>query len=323
MHMLTVIEIEEVETRIDDEFLFLEPCNNDNLMDLSHTVHSIAASETMYCLTPEAKSKARIAGCSSCPQHTKIVIDFKPCGHSDHSDYQHPDGVVCADKETVGHYFASRTLVYKVLTNFIDFKDVENPIHNIVSTHHLDLEYDQQGQVELFERRFTLDRLDTRLQLFSGGTTDQFLDWDKNIDKTYRERIHSHWSYFRVFMHGSPRKDHSTRRFYSFFDCLADIGGLYGSLFIFGALFNLVYNDRAIQFTFGNALYRTAKYSKSAGTFKSVGERRKWWNSLSKFKLNCCQKACQAFLCCLARGRTRKLLQKTQMRFERHMDVAL
>ena len=87
MHMMTVIEVEEAETHLSDEFLLLEPCNTDNLMELSHDVHSIAADETIYCLTPEAKSKAKIAGCSSCPQHTKMVIDFKPCGHSERDDY--------------------------------------------------------------------------------------------------------------------------------------------------------------------------------------------------------------------------------------------
>lgn len=102
----------------------------------------------------------------------------------------------------------------------------------------------------------------------------------------------------------------------------SDIGGLYGTLAIVGYIFDFFYSSHAQRFFIFENLFRVSDQSRSRKE-KSPNDRnarKQWWDSLRYVHLTSCEKFLQAMFCCSPR-RTRKLLNKSQDKMDRYLDV--
>lgn len=78
----------------------------------------------------------------------------------------------------VDTYFKDHHLNIKLLSNYIDYTNIEEPVQNLVTTINSKLARTETVQLIIQARVFTLTLTDSLFQLWSGSETLTFLDWD-------------------------------------------------------------------------------------------------------------------------------------------------
>ena len=90
------------------------------------------------------------------------------------------------------------------------------------------------------------------------------MDWEKDfLWKTKVRDVGQGEPYFTIDLKVSPRKVLSTRQLYGIMEFLSDMGGLFGTLVLFGYLYEFIYSAHLSRFYFIKYLFKTQMPVKS------------------------------------------------------------
>ena len=80
-------------------------------------------------MTEASKQKAVVAGCENCEVHKRVEVKLNPCDQSKVVD-------TCFDSDEVLKFMKDKSLGFKLVTNYIDYNDLDNPVQRLIQTVH-------------------------------------------------------------------------------------------------------------------------------------------------------------------------------------------
>lgn len=109
----------------------------------------------LLCLTEQSKDKANIFGCPFCSEMQRMEVRLMPCDST-----KLAEGETCGDREYLDIWLDDHELVISRMTNFIDFDDIEQPVHSVLENRFMQLDVDDFAQITFIEHVHELSKMD-------------------------------------------------------------------------------------------------------------------------------------------------------------------
>ena len=132
-------------------------CTNETYFEHASEKQSLEEDAHIYCLSEESKAAAHVMGCFDCPKHSTLFIFMEPCKQGESL----PVGESCMSPTEVDEYLEGHNINVKMLTNFVDYENIEQPVQNVVHLIHSRLDDFQMVSLEFQMRLYTLHLLDS------------------------------------------------------------------------------------------------------------------------------------------------------------------
>ena len=156
-----------------------------------------------------------------------------------------------------------------MLTNFVDFNDIENPLKNIIENVNSELDAERAVHIEINERQSFFSSVDSLLQVFPTQRSIEFLDWEKDFKLQYTDRETRTEPMFSMRLAGTHRKENHSRQVYDLMALFADMGGTYGTFYFFGVILNWLFNSNIRAFAYLEQIYLTSEKHVTQRTFET------------------------------------------------------
>eukprot|EP00347_Sterkiella_histriomuscorum_P015448 403356992 len=187
---------------------------------------------TFKCI--KDKSKMNVGGTFQSSLYQQVRVFLVPCVNNT-STANISASIVCKSKEEQKKFFDSVDMRTRYVYRYFDQNDYENPIKGYIEDKvFLPLQYEMKKGVEIHLRKNTAVMNDNPLP-FQSAKEVTFMSTEYQLFFTsdlYRRGYSIGHINFRL----DRQQDIYTRNVYSFSTLLADVGGIYNTLFLFGLI---------------------------------------------------------------------------------------
>eukprot|EP00347_Sterkiella_histriomuscorum_P018613 403344852 len=237
-------------------------CGDENFIYDKKNESAYADVRELQCI--EDKAQMNLGGAWTTKRLEMINICLAPCTNSSANSNK------CGSTQQIKDYLRLDAFELRFASQYFDFNDQVTPIKKFIEDRYfLPIQTSQKKSMNVFARKSTVTLNDGIIPFFGNGESIEFVKVD-NI-KPYNSEIG--YNYDNCYILISLRMDFEgellTRDVYTFTDLLSDIGGIYSSLFAFGAIIVGIFSETLFYKQMIKDIYQ-ARPSKRGQTERST-----------------------------------------------------
>eukprot|EP00347_Sterkiella_histriomuscorum_P007363 403349230 len=201
-----------------------------------------------FCI--KDKSTLRLGGTWTANRFEYLEVLLIPCRNTT------TNNVVCATQQQQVDYFNEVDFQFRFVNQYFDFDDFDNPIKQYIDDrYYIPIEPAIQKSIELFIKRSKTKQNDNYIP-FSPQVDQEFASVENIQPFTAKSDYGGRECFARVALGIDLQYDIYSRQVYTFADLLSDMGGIYSSLFAFGALIVGLFSENLFYYQIIKDLYQ-------------------------------------------------------------------
>eukprot|EP00347_Sterkiella_histriomuscorum_P021707 403333044 len=201
-----------------------------------------------FCI--KDKSSFTLGGTWTTSRLEYLEVLLIPCRNSTSSS------VVCASQQQQVDYFNEVDFQFRFVNQYFDFDDFENPIKQYIDDrYYIPIEPAIQKSIEIYIKRSKTKQNDNYIP-FSPQVDQEFASVENIQPYTAKSDYGGTECFARVTLGIDLQYDIYSRQVYTFADLLSDMGGIYSSLFAFGALIVGLFSENLFYYQIIKDLYQ-------------------------------------------------------------------
>eukprot|EP00347_Sterkiella_histriomuscorum_P003431 403364318 len=199
------------------------------------------------------KSQLQIGGAWTTNRLEEIDVQLIPCSNATTSK------VVCATPKQQEAYFNNVDFQFRFVNQFFDFNDFQSPVKQYIEDKFfIPIDTTRQKSMTILVKKSKTKQYDSYIP-FVPQVNQQFA----SIDNYYSYIANKDFGsddlecFTKISMRMDLEYDIYTRQVYTFADLLSDLGGIYSSLFAFGAVIVGIFSENLFYYQIIKDLYQT------------------------------------------------------------------